>query len=71
MIQITDEKEIIEIGKTVLHQETDLTLDEVDTMPEFDVYYETRELIKQWNQLPEDQLENKELGLAIQGFNLE
>jgi hypothetical protein len=67
---LTNQKEIIEIGQTVLHQETNLTLEQVDIMSEFDVYYETRELIKQWNQLPKDQLKNKELGLEVQGFKI-
>ena len=71
MIQITDQEEMIEIGHTFLHQETELTSEEVEDMSEFDVYCEARELIKQWNQLPQPQLGNKKLSLAIQGFNLE
>ena len=63
MITITDQNEMIEIGHTFLHQETNLSQDEVLEMEDFDVYYETREMVKEWNELPEDQLANKELGL--------
>jgi hypothetical protein len=70
MIRITDQQEMIEVGQTILHQETDFSLEEIDNMSEFDVYYQTRELIKEWNQLPQDQLKNKQLGLEIQGFKI-
>ena len=69
-IKITDQNEMIEIGHTFLHQETQLTQQEVSEMDEFDVYYETRELVKNWNQLPNEQLENKILSLEVQGFNV-
>jgi len=70
MIVISNQDEMIEIGHTFLHQETQLTQQDVLEMEEFDVYYETREMIKQWNQLPQEQLANKELGLEVQGFNV-
>lgn len=70
MISITDQNEMIEIGHTFLHQETQLTQQEVFEMDEFEVYYETRELVKNWNQLPNEQLENKILSLEVQGFNV-
>lgn len=70
MIVISNQDEMIEIGHTFLHQETELTQQDVLEMEEFDVYYETREMIKQWNQLPKEQLTNKELGLEVQGFNV-
>jgi hypothetical protein len=69
-ITITDQNEMIEIGEVFLHQETDNTLEDVDNMSEFDKYYETREMIQRWNQLPAEQLANKQLGLEVQGFNL-
>ena len=69
MIQINNQNEMIEIGQTFLHQETNLTSQEVFKMHPFDIYYETRELIKKWNSLPQDQLNNKRLGLEIHGFN--
>lgn len=69
-ITITDQNEMIEIGEVFLHQETDNTLEDVDQMSEFDKYYETREMIQRWNQLPVEQLANKQLGLEVQGFNI-
>jgi hypothetical protein len=47
MIVISNQDEMIEIGHTFLHQETELTQQDVLEMEEFDVYYETREMIKQ------------------------
>ena len=70
MIVVTDQNEMIEIGHTFLHQETEMSIEEVSEMEGFDVYYETREMIKEWNQLPAEQLANKELGLEVQGFNI-
>lgn len=70
MIHIADQNEMIEIGHTFLHQETELTQEDVSNMEEFDVYYETREMIKDWNKLPQEELANKELGLEVQGFNI-
>lgn len=70
MIIIKDQDEMIEIGHTFLHQETKMSIEEVSEMEDFDVYYETREMIQRWNQLPQEQLDNKQLGLEIQGFNI-
>jgi hypothetical protein len=70
MIIIKDQDEMIEIGHTFLHQETKMSIEEVSEMEEFYVYYETREMIQRWNQLPQEQLDNKQLGLEIQGFNI-
>ena len=70
MIVITDQQEMIEVGEVFLHQETDNTMEDVDNMSEFDKYYATREMIQKWNQLPEDKLVIKQLGLEVQGFNL-
>jgi len=70
IINITDQEVMIEIGHTFLHQETQLTQQDVSDMEEFDIYYETREMIKFWNQLPEEQLNNKILSLEVQGFNI-
>ena len=71
MISITDQEVMIEIGHTFLHQETQLTQQDVSDMEEFDIYYETREMLKFWNQLPEEQLNNKILSLEVQGFNID
>lgn len=59
---------MLEIGDIFLHQETNLSQMDVDKLEPFDKYYETRQLINQWNQLPKEQLQNKILSLEIQGF---
>lgn len=69
MIHITDQNEMLEIGDIFLHQETNLTQSDVEHMDGFDKYYETRELINDWNKLPKQELENKQIALEIQGFN--
>jgi hypothetical protein len=69
MIQVTNQTEMLEIGDVFLHQETNLTQSDVEHMDEFDKYYETRELINDWNKLPKQEIENKKIALEIQGFN--
>jgi hypothetical protein len=69
MIQVTNEDEMLEIGDVFLHQETNLTQSDVEHMDEFDKYYETRELIKEWNTLSKKEIKNKQIALEIQGFN--
>jgi hypothetical protein len=71
MIKITDQNEMIEMSEIFLHQETELTQEEVYLMDNFDKYYEGRELLKKWNQLPKEQLENKMIGLEVMGINFE
>jgi hypothetical protein len=71
MIEIKDQNEMIEIAQTFLHQEPPYpSQEDVDNLSEFDKYYEAREMIKGWNQLPPDKLATKELGLEVQGFNI-
>jgi hypothetical protein len=71
MIKITDQNEMIEMSEIFLHQETTLTQSDVNSMDDFDKYYEGRELLKDWNKLPKEQLENKMLGLEVMGINFE
>jgi len=61
---------MIEIGHTFLHQETQLTQQNVLEMEDFEIYCETRDMIKKWNELSKENLANKQLGLEIQGFNI-
>lgn len=70
MIHVKDEREMIEIGETFLHQETAFSQEDVANMSEFDKYYETREMLKEWAKLPAYKLAHKELSLEIQGFNI-
>jgi hypothetical protein len=60
---------MLEIGDIFLHQETNLTQSDVEHMDEFDKYYETRQLINDWNKLSKQELNNKQISLEIQGFN--
>jgi hypothetical protein len=69
MIIINNQQEMIDVGLAFLHQETNLTQQDVAIMPEFDIYYQARELIKQWNQLPPLYHNNKILSLEIMGIN--
>lgn len=69
MITVANQNQMIEIGHTFLHQETQLSQQEVCDMDEFDVYYETREMIKNWNGLPKEELNKKVLSLEVQGFS--
>jgi hypothetical protein len=69
MIRIIDQNEMLEIGDIFLHQETNLTQSDVEHMDEFDKYYETRQLINDWNKLSKQELNNKQISLEIQGFN--
>jgi hypothetical protein len=70
MIKITDQNEMIEMSEIFLHQETELTQEEVYLMDNFDKYYEGRELLKKWNMLPNNELNKKVLQLELYGFNL-
>jgi hypothetical protein len=40
MIKITDQNEMIEMSEIFLHQETTLTQSDVNSMDDFDKYYE-------------------------------
>ena len=62
---------LIEIGETFLHQETDLSQQDIYQMSEFDKYYNARELFKSWQNLPQDKQDNKKLSLEVSGFFLD
>jgi hypothetical protein len=68
MIKITNQEDMIQIADLYLHKHSNITQEELYFMNDFEKYYQARELVKKWNNLPKPILNNFILSLEINGI---
>ena len=68
MIKIANQEDMIQIADLYLHKHSNITQEELYFMDDFEKYYQARELVKKWNNLPKPILNNLILSLEINGI---
>lgn len=69
MIKINNQYDMIQVAELYLHQHKNYSQSDIFDMDEFEKYYQARELVKIWNEQPNQILNNIILSLEINGIN--